>query len=598
MKTMHIFRMTITWLMAGAIAHGQFAPPAEGPPAFRRDRIPLDAATMSGLAQGLVEMAGAQAMDTPGGRRDAARMLALAIALDPLNADARKLIEIYQQNAGAGGVKALPSDKLARLWQTIDWLEQPEAGDEGQALAALLLDVAAVADPDHPRAKKRDAAESAGWDGWVPPLAAYEASAPRARPDDLTSTRRPRERVVRPPVPDDESAATAAPPLAQAVVRTVLWKNDEAAGDDSWKPALAALQMQATLRKADSANPTPLRIGPRSEDGELDRMSRTVSRLLTARGERVPENLRIRITSPEYEAAVAARMPRPVSAAAAVLASAAVTGREPDALILGEVDSSGQYTLPEDFWRMLKSLGPGDGRKLILPAAAINWLPSMLAMEKAEFFLEHEVLLARNVDELLALSAKQPDETTAAASSQFADIRIRGKDANIRDYLANRFVRQRLGELSQQAPWHASAKMLHTQSVGMRPTTVSRPVLASELRMAIRPMAGIAAIADRKLVDDELFFKKTEAGSLGGIHNKCREDIERLSGVATRQDQDLFLSARALAAALRTLDRNARLRGSSLDYQLTLYRELRSFSREYRKLASELKEEESKAGSE
>jgi hypothetical protein len=574
--------MAMAWLVAGSMSHGQFAPPSDGSVAFRRDQIPLDAATMSGVSRQMVALARAQAMSTPAGRRDAARMLALALALDPQNSDASELLRSYQQNAPHVGGPAPTAVEMKPLWRIIAWLEDPESGGQGRVLAALLSDVAAVALPDDPRAKKHTGRESAAWDGWVPPLDAYEDRP--AAPVDSTESAEPAS-------DGDEPGTPAAPPLANAVVRTVLWQPPpalaapDATVQNPWLLAPAPLHMQASIQSDDSERKARLRVGASDLEGPVDRLSLLLSQLLAARGERVPPNLHIHITSPQYEAAAMAGLPRHVSAAAAVLASAAVTGRVPDAMILGEVDAKGELTLPKNFWVMLNSLGPGNGRKLVLPAKAIDWLPSLMAMEKTDMFLDHEVLLARDFDHLLALSAKQPDREIAEASVQFADIHGRGKNNKIRDYLANRFVRQRLADLAKQAPWHASAIMLHTQSVGQRPVSISRGALAVELREALRPMSGVSAIAEQGFGGEDV---SQESASLGDIYGKCRDAIEKTSAFAARTDQDIVQNARALATKLRTIERGIRVRGEDWNYRFTLQQDLRTLALDYRRMNQQL----------
>ncbi|HSP43310.1 MAG TPA: hypothetical protein VLO11_10600, partial [Luteolibacter sp.] len=515
-------------------------------------------------------------MQTPEQRRDTAKTLALALALDPRNDDARKLVSQYRKDEQPVAQEpAATTAKIDPLWKTIAWLESPQAGTHGRTLGALLLDVAAAADPDHPRARDH-AGESAAWSGWVSPLAAYQGPAVRPRPERVTPE-------TKPDVPDQPTA----PPLAEAAVRTVVWQKSA--------PVVVSLRMQASLRTEVSENPTPLRIGPRPEEGGVNRLTRSVAALLEARDKSVPKTLRVRISCPEYEAALAGNMPRRVSAAAAVLASAAVTGHEPDALVLGEVDADGRLSLPDDFWQTLVSLPPDAGRKLIVPAQAADWLPSLLALEKAQFLLDHEVLLARDLDQLLTLAAKQPAAEIAAATASFADLRQRGNGQDVRDYLANRFVRQRLEELASQAPWHASADTLRLQSAGQRPVSVNRAVLAAELRIAIAPMTAVTAALDREFVDTALTAK--EIDSLGGIHDQCREKIDRLEIATARTDQDLFLSARALAASLRGLERSTRARGEYEEVQYSIRRTLRDFALQYETLEKLLRQEESKGPS-
>jgi hypothetical protein len=316
-------------------------------------------------------------------------------------------------------------------------------------------------------------------------------------------------------------------------------------------------------------------------DGIMDPLNQTLRNLLTARNELIPAGARVRINSREFELAAQAGRPRPVAAAAAVLASAAVTGREPDATILGGVDAEGNLMLTRDFWEQLRAFDKSSGHRLVLPAAARELLPSMLAMERHDFFIQHEVLLAKDFNELLDLTAKEPPPAMAAARAKFADIRSRGAGQDVRSYLANRFVRQRLEELCREAPWHASAEMLYTQASGNRPRTVSRAVLAAELHHAIEPMAWIPQTKDRELTQREL-------KSLEGMHDLYRQRIDPLNRVAERLDNDLLEQARLLSVALRTLERAPRTRGEGNLLRQAIERARDEFNRLYRTLAADL----------
>ena len=171
-----------------------------------------------------------------------------------------------------------------------------------------------------------------------------------------------------------------------------------------------------------------------------------------------------------------------------MLASAAISGREPDATILGVVDETGAYKLPAGFWNQLQALGDGSGGRLILPAAAADYLPSMLALERPELFFQYEILLAKDFPELVRFSEKAPDDALVKTMAKFREIRDKANLQAIGQYVANSFVRKRLVEVTQEAPFHYSAKMLAIQGAGNRPTVIPRMVLAAELQRAIAPM--------------------------------------------------------------------------------------------------------------
>ena len=92
---------------------GEFAPPAEGPVAFRRDKIPLDADTIIGMSKQLGNLALGLNLESAENRRGVAQILALAIALDPGNAKARNLLTSIQ------GGRKLPTADTGKLTRSI-----------------------------------------------------------------------------------------------------------------------------------------------------------------------------------------------------------------------------------------------------------------------------------------------------------------------------------------------------------------------------------------------------------------------------------------------------------------------------------------------
>jgi len=297
-------------------------------------------------------------------------------------------------------------------------------------------------------------------------------------------------------------------------------------------------------------------LGSGEMESQLAPQARMLENLLAAQNDPVPHGVRVQIACREYEQAPPSGMRQSCTAAAAVLASAAVTGREPEAYIIGQVDESGAFDPSAEFWDELQALYTGKGRRLILPAAAADWLPSLLAMENPGFFMGYEVLLAEDFRQLLDLSAKTPEGEVAVAMEKFREIRERVGTQDVSSYLENRFVVQRLEELAESAPFHASAAILLAQAKDTRPTLVKREVLAAELRRATSPMAWIAGHSGEDFSDEEI--KK-----LGETHDLCRPGIDRMERYAEKTDLDLLERARAVVLSLRNLARgeNSHVRG-------------------------------------
>jgi len=547
--------------MGVALFAGEFAPPAEGPVAFRRDKIPLEVAAMTELSQQLEVLARGLNPSTAAARRGAAQLLALALALDPVNAKARELIADYQQKRHQPAADAGQLEHIrARILQHVTWLETVAAGSQGQALAACLKDVLIIADPKHPQA-----GEIGAWAGWVPDLSAYET---KVVANNATSSN-PRPRVL--------PSAKREILLSKAQVHTLLWRRIGKEGSSNWQLASAPLHMLATKvdESREGRTPFSIVIGSGQDAGLFAPTSAALTKLLAKHHESLPPACRISINSKELEQSIQSRKLQSISAAAAVLASAAVTGREPEAIIIGQIDETGAFKLPTGFWDQLQALRKGSGQRLVLPADAASWLPAILAMENPGFFLEYEVLLAANFKELLDLTAKTPADALGKATAQFRGICERVGTQDVRQYIANRFVRQRLGEIMQEAPFHFSAKMLLIQASGNRPTLFERMVLAAELRRAIEPMDWIAKKA--ALVyspwsakpengipannSGSYEFSSPEIAKFSQTRDLCRTRVDGLEHHAEKNDRELLDSTRKVIDAIRNLERATRTRG-------------------------------------
>ncbi len=525
---------------ATCVCAENFAPPAEGPAAFRRDRVPLDAEAMAGLSRQLVTLAERLDFKTAGNRRAVAQVLALSAGLDPANSKARELIEKFQKTPGPA---AADPEEIARcrerIRQYLTWLETPEAGSQGQALAACLTDVMLIFDPENPRPEALSVAgERGAWKGWVPELAAYEPVV-----------------AVKPMPAQQPSIAEAGILLSQAQVFTPLWKKADKTESAKWILSPAPLQMAAEMVPAEEGDPQPFSIivGSTDHDRGVGQLSVPLLKILKRQHGSLPAGGRVTIDSDALATSLLSNKRQTISAAAAILASSAISGREPAATIIGLIDGSGAFALPAGFWHQLQSLGPGTGGRLVLPSAAAAYLPSMLALEKPGFFFEYEVLLAANFQELLDFTEKIPHGTLEKASAQFREIREKAASQAIGQYLANSFVRRRLTEVTQDAGYHYSAKMLVLQGAGNRPSHVSRAILAAELRRAIEPIDWIVNQEDDSTEIPQL-------NQLGSTQVACRNEVNRLFRYAEKGDRELLARAQELIDALRPLERALKTR--------------------------------------
>lgn len=562
-------------LVAGAsLMAGPFMPPAEGPVAFRRDRVPLDAETMAGISRQLVTLAQGLEPHTAENRRAAAQMLALSMALDPGNAEARELLADFRNDSHRPTADAEPLEVArSRIWGFLGWLETPEAGAQGQALAACLTDVIVISDPQHPRvAALRAAGERGAWKGWIPGLAAYETLPEVVTPAALAVEAAPAKSGIL---------------LADARVSTPLWKRSARTDPLKWILAPAPLEMSAKMVPAGDGKLKPFSLVIGSQEISnivLAPLIPPLLKLLENQHGSLPAGGRVAIFSPALGESLLSRKMHLISAATAVLASSAITGREPEATILGLIDESGAFKLPPGFWDQLQSLGAGNGGRLVLPAAAAEYLAAMLALERPQVFFDYEIVLATNFKELLELTAKTPDGSAAKVSAQFREIREKAGAQPLGQYVANPFIRRRLAEIVQDAPYHASAKMLALQGAGNRPVVVSRAVLAAELRRAIKPLDWLVKLPVGS-------FEGKQIDQLATTSETCHDQIERLFRYAEKNDREWVKRVQDMMTTIRVLDRTAKGRGESYEVKYAVSLAHTAFLRAYAEVAGPLARE-------
>ncbi|MGC4013012.1 MAG: hypothetical protein QM755_00625 [Luteolibacter sp.] len=544
--------MCVGWWVAAASlawAGGPFAMPSEGPVPFRRDRIPLEVGAMTSLSRELALLSRTLGGEQPADRRKIAQTLALALALDPANREARELLDDMRQGKAADQADESKVEKSkTHLWDLLGWLENPQAGGDAQALAACLSDVAVVLDPFHETAAdhKKDIGT---WSGWVPELVSYQPKEVR-RPD---------------PVPDPTPVPTA-PTFTHTsgTVFTPLWliEKESVNGRDVQRYALKPRKISMRTMNSgqgggdDNDNGGGFKFilqgtqNYRSMDGTSD----TVSRALKGIGDRLPSNGRVYLDcSGDYHVDANRKS---ISAAAAVLMDSAVSSREPQATVMGIVGDDGSFKLPTRAWDRLRALSDGPGGRLILPRDAEPLLSSVLVVEDPGFFLKYEVILAGSLKELVERADKGVQGTLADVSTRFAEVQAKQGTMAVGQYAANKFVRQRLFEIAQAYPDHASARMLELQGSGKRPTWLPRTVLASEIRRALEPLGPVAK-------GDE----NAELESIERAIEASRPKLEPLDRYTDMRDRDLTTKAKDMLTSMKLLAKARRARDEENGYQ-------------------------------
>jgi hypothetical protein len=523
--------LTVLFLIIAFAKAGNYVPPAEGPVAFRIDRIPLEVGMMIQLSDHLINMANANPGNTPEELRRAAQTLALAVALDPTNSTKKKTLEEYGENRSS----SIDNERLKRshrgVWNIISWLESPQAGADGQALAKCLSDIIAHADHGHPNAEKlRNSGEKGSWTGWVQDITAYRPTI--KVPDDAPKT--------------DPPPLTKKPQLVAAQVKTLLW--DQSTDEESWVRSIQPIMMAAEKFEPDEENPSR-EFKIRFKNSSLGRVEAALKSALAAHHRELPDKLQVVIHGEQLDRSLDSGKGQAISAAAFVLASAAITGEEPDATVIGVVTNEGEYKLPSEFWHQMRDLQTASGGgRLILPSDATEHLLAVLVFENPDFFFKYDVVLADNVSELQRLASKTPSEVDAAIFAAFEEIRSKKGNTSTGFYLTNKFVRPRLIEIAGRAPWYASAKMLALQASGNRPTRLSKSILSCEIMIALEPVAKLVnRQAERP---DNSYVRNVDS-----IYKISRKSIEDLERYVESTDRPLYEKARDLTTQARSFGR-------------------------------------------
>ncbi|MCW1883955.1 hypothetical protein OKA04_04395 [Luteolibacter flavescens] len=528
-------------MMMPAVA--DFVPPAEGPVPFRRDKLPVDVDTMTALSRQISVLAAAEEAEKPDELRSVAQMAALSLALDPANRQARDLIAAAEK----GDMPDSPDSKeieraRTRAWQTLSWLEMPEAGADANALAACLGDVLAVADPGHPKSKER-VSELGAWKDWVATKEAFRTPKEAFRtPKEAVKPADPEPTDTTPPEPEDGGQkAVLGLALADLEAAMPVWVHDAETGVES----LQALKV-TFHGEISGKGRTQLMIPGEGLTQRMAKPFQALEKAMEARHGTLPAGLTVSLGFGKSSYSLS-RNGTALSGTAALLLEGALTGEMPTAITLAQVGEGGKLELPPKFWKTLRALSemPGGGR-LILPDQAAEFLPALLTMNDAAFFMKREVVLASTVDELCNLAAAAPQGPAGDAMKRFGEIRKVGDGKPLGTFVAHQATQQRLKEVTDLMPKHASARMLALQGSGNRARSLARPVLAREIRRSLEPIAVLMTLKQEE---------PTAEAQLDKAHAASREVLDSLTSYIDIRDRDLHKAAMDVTDSVRTLSR-------------------------------------------
>ncbi len=552
----------ILWLISqiGMQAELFIAPQSEALP-FRRELLPIEADDMKRFSKSLTVLTSEAELSTPKDARTIAQALGLALVLDPQNKSAKDRITSYLEKSEA---EALPEQEIIEakefLRKYYDWLSSPQAGVEGNHLAALTGEVLIRLDPENPLlGKAKLKVGKGGWNNWIAPIKKFQKRAllPKApgkdaKPENENLSARPAS--ISPEIIEDrknEVEAKVVVPMLDGSLHTVLM-----GGKDPTNEAIEGLT-KLKIEAAQTTSPgNAFKLQIATEMGQerlvQERVIKPIITGLKLLRDKLPGTVDLQISCADGGLYSYQKNRTNISGPAFLLANSALSRKPLNGTALGKLSATGELLVPDFFWRSLLSLrGSPDGR-IIVPKGAEPYLVSLLTFEDPGFFLNHEVLIADSLEDYVALSSADPDESFTEIQIRFAEIRAKAQNEALGVYLANRFVRQRLLDIAVDAPYHASARLLAMQGAGERPRSLEQKVLAAEIWRIIEPMRSL-------LRSDNFVWNNDISRQLHEMSLAIREALDRVEAYADLGDRVLVEQARDLQEELHSLARSHKL---------------------------------------
>jgi hypothetical protein len=535
----------IALLFSAPRAEAVFIAPTDHAP-FRRDQLPIDKETMQQLSSQLATLCATLDAEDPAQQRTAAQFLALAQALDPVNRQAQDMLDQYSKEEAPAPPRSndLTLAKT-RAWRTQSWLASDEAGADGRSLSLCLGDVLAKVDPEHPSAAAYKS-EQGKWTEWV---AAADRFAKKEEPALADNGETSEEKMPDKEKEDDQNTdkeVTFALKSASISSPVMIYNEDSKDYDLKLLPVSLSTSIDEAHKefRYHFKDVDENRIRP-----VLLAINKSTVPWLEGKFNGLPRGGVVNLALPPKEIYSVRRNGENISAAAAVLAHASLSGQEPTGIVIGIVQPDGKLALPTNGWQLIRSLSSAPPSRIVLPKSCAELLLGLLSLDDLAFFMKHDVLLADNIDDLVAYTKKTPDAALAAALSNFAGIREKAT-SSIGPFVTNQFVRGRLESIATAMPNYASAQYLLIQAKGKRPSQLSDKVVAHELRAALAPLKSLVDLYDDN--DDKTWPSHVQ---MQAAHESCRAALDPLDRLIASSDRQIYGEAIDLANTARTLSR-------------------------------------------
>ena len=556
---------------------------------FQLEKIPLPQHRMQQLGKSLIIIALRTHDGSPIQQQATARLLLLAMQLDPQNKRPQEISKALVAGKNPpDSADHLMTKCTADIQNLQSLLSKPQARAEANQLALYMKDACKTLRPDTSKHK-----DGANWKGVLPALSAYKTPVkkiPQA-PIKINKASPP------PPKPTQPKKST---PRLHLVVQSIhlpitiekknedleaLLADDQDSDQDPEKSekqetteageavkamTLASMTLKLSPCKAEEAT-TPF-ISLSHSDVAMPGLDPLLKQLIKSRHSSLPHFKGV-INFPDGSHGMGNQLALAGPLALMLEASLTNSPLRDDLCLLADSNAKGDAIEPDNFWELLAALRQvSDGGRLIVSAASAEMMQQLLVFKEPDFFTRWEVLSASDIDQALAAAIQQSSADLSKASELFASFQDLSSKKTVIQLAADHNFRPALDEMVKLAPEHLSANMLLLQGSGKRPTHLSERALRLELRPLIDELNRVLQFQAEQPDSDDL--EKT--------HEQIGVKIEQLEPFVSRDDGPLYEDALELAkdfeklASLRERIQNRHNNESSREKAQQLFEDMKN----------------------
>lgn len=553
-------------LMLPPLSAARYIGPDTRQSIVKLDQVTVDADSMRWLSNLLLNIAKREHDGSPEQLRSTAQLIALAHQLNPAHSEIKGLNISLKKGADFSKIDDKQLDQnVSRTWSIVKFLSAEDAGTQSNKLAACVMDVMMVVDPNHPNLEGHKLNQKR-WRNIVPSLKEYQKLDPPkiVKLDPKKAIETPKDPQVNDGSTTTENQVTSeeSPPLvklnwlitnASASAPVMLtYKDDE--NKERHKLYLSAATINIRPQKLSEGAVLTFHSRPREAAEVLNKSAHHIEKILVNKWGVKPPHAKITIN---YSNRYSSRNPVDAPAEIAVVLDAALRNdlMRTDLIVCGRIREDGSFYRSSDFWKTLKLLNSQtfeNSHRLLIPTESGEDIRQLIALENPEFFVKNEVISIDNLTQASHYSGSSDTGQRALATQHFKDFQRIADGRSIGPLCSNKHVRTKLEEILTLMPNHVSARMLLLQGSRERPTKLDKKHLAYELETMLELLSTIRTTNTPDL----------DGGYLIRINESLDDQIDAIQRYVDSDYSEAFDKIKTITSDLRILGK-ARLKTDS-----------------------------------